>query len=169
MIVAAQHLGLCYTRRRTSRLIPWCSSGIETNGTARIRPGFSPAACAATPRPSRAILKCGLGECVSHGRGTRPRAPKGALAWQGRRFALPLHPSRAGVSHPMHPCGEPSCSLRPKTGALPRTHQGASPLEPDEGLSHPSAHSPETIASRHPRPELACSGQRAGGFHAPAP
>jgi hypothetical protein len=32
----------------------------------------------------------------------------------------------------------------------------------------PLDHSPETSASRHPRPELARSGRRAGGFHAPA-
>lgn len=79
------------------------------------------AAYSPTPRPGtfRAILRNVLGERASHGRGTRPPRPNGALAWQGRRFTLPLHPSRAGVSHPMHPCGEPSCSLRPMTGALP--------------------------------------------------
>lgn len=77
-----------------------------------------------TPRSgtSRAILRYGLGERASHGRTDRPSPHLTVPAWQGRRFALPLHPSRAGVSHPMHPCGEPSCSLRPMTEALPLGH-----------------------------------------------
>lgn len=62
-----------------------------------------------------------------------------ALAWQGWRFALPLHPSRARGFTPLHPCVEPSRSLRPiDRGFAPGPHQGASPLEPDKGLSHPS-------------------------------
>lgn len=108
----------------------------------RARAAYDP-----TPKPGgfRGILKLELRGCASHGRGTRP-------AWQGWRFALPLHPSRAGVSHPMHPCGEPSCSLRPMTEALPlRHHPGAflpletltraiAPLTTRRRFSHPGTH-----------------------------
>lgn len=141
MIVAAQQGKLCYDRHRIPCAILRRSSCGATNGTARIRPGFSPAACDATPHPRtfRAILNCGLGDCASHGRTDRPSPHPRVRAWQGWRFALPLHPSRAGVSHPMHPCGEPSRSLRPiDRGFAPGPHQGESPLEPDGGLSHPS-------------------------------
>jgi hypothetical protein len=82
-------------------------------------------------------------------------------AWQGRRFALPLHPSRAGVSHPMHPCGEPSCSLRPMTEALPlRHHSGAFlPLKTQTKARRPWN---LTRGYRAPRP-------LAGDFRVPAP
>lgn len=71
-------------------------------------------------------------------------------AWQGWRFALPLHPSRPSVD-----TWEPSegSASRHRQGFTLGTHQvglrapwnpdqGASPLEPDEGLSRPFDHSP---------------------------
>ena len=74
------------------------------------------------------------------------------LAWQGRRFALPLHPSRARGFTPLHPCGEPSCSLRPMTEALPLGHHSGAipplktrtraiaPLTTRRRLSRPGTH-----------------------------
>jgi hypothetical protein len=71
-------------------------------------------------------------------------------AWQGWCFALPLHPSRPSVD-----TWEPSegSASRHRQGFTLGTHQaglrapwnpdqGASPLEPDEGLSRPYDHSP---------------------------
>jgi len=103
---------------------------------------FVGAACDATPHPrtSRAILSCSLGECASHVRTDRPHpAPKGAgLARVALRPPVASLPSRGFTPH------------APVRGAfvLPATHdQGASPLEPDKGLSHPS-----TTRRRLPRP-----------------
>lgn len=101
------------------------------------------AAYGPTPKPGPicGILKSVLRGFASHGRTDRPSA------WQGRRFALPLHPSRSALTP--EPSGAPSCSLRPMTEALPLdTIQGRScPWKPRprrialgtrRGLSRPS-------------------------------
>lgn len=71
-------------------------------------------------------------------------------AWQGWRFALPLHPSRPSVDT-WEPSGGSASRHRPRLrpGDPPmglrapwNPDQGASPLEPDEGLSCPCDHSP---------------------------
>ena len=94
------------------------------------------------PGPFRGILKLVLRGFASHGRTDRPSA------WQGRRFALPLHPSRSALTP--EPSGEPSCSLRPMTGALPsvptKAHRpwnqtrAIAPLDHSPELSHPGTH-----------------------------
>ena len=94
------------------------------------------------PGPFRGILKSVLSGFAIHGRTDRPSA------WQGRRFALPLHPSRSALTP--EPSGEPSCSLRPMTGALPsvptKAHRpwnqtrAIAPLDHSPELSHPGTH-----------------------------
>lgn len=121
------------------------------------------------PRTVRAILSCGFRRCASHVRTDRPHpAPKGAgLARVALRPPVASLPSRGFTPHA--PVRGAFALPRPiDRGFALGTHQGASPLEPDKGY-RALDHSPETIASRHPRPELACSGRRAGGLHAPAP
>lgn len=123
------------------------------------------------PRAFRAILNDGLGECASHGRTDRPSPRPERGAGLARGYSTPLHPPTQGL----RTLGKPA------RGAfvLPATHDGGfasrapfrghpAPENPDKGY-RALDHSPETFASRHPRPELARSGRRAGGFHAPAP
>lgn len=134
----------------------------------------------ATPHPStsRAILSYGLGECASHVRTDRPHpAPEGAgLARKALRPPVASLPSK-GFHTPAPVRGAFALPATHDRGFAPGPHQGTSSLEPcmagvEEpciGVIAPLDHSPETSASRHPRPELARSGRRAGGFHAPAP
>lgn len=107
-----------------------------------------------TPKPGRfrGILKLVLRGFASHGRGTRP-------AWQGRRFALPLHPSRPALTP--GPSGEPSCSLRPMTEALP--------LDTIQGRSCPWKPRPRRIALGTRHGVIAPHGPLAGDFRFPAP
>lgn len=128
--------------------------------TTRIIGRVSPAACSNTPQPRAgcAILNCRLRVAASHGRTDRPSAWQGAL----RPRCIP-RPRRAFV---------PSCGTsRPKepSRSLGTHDQGAVALGTRRGAIAPLDHSPETVASRHPRPELSRSGRRAGGCHAPAP
>ncbi len=162
--MAAQQGRLCYARRHAIRAILPCPRRAAAKGTAAIRPRNDRAACGDTPhpRPFRAILNCGLGECASHVRTDRPHpAPKGAgLARAALRPPVASLQSRGFTPH------------APVRGAfvLPATHRPRRfALGTRRGVIAPLDHSPETIESRHPRPELARSGRRAGGFHAPAP
>ena len=128
--------------------------------------------CNATPHPRtfRAILSCGFRRCASHVRTDRPHPPTcGGLGLARETLRPPVAslPSRGFTPHA--PVRGAFALPRPiDRGFATGPHQGASPLEPDKGY-RALDHSPETIASRHPRPELARSGRRAGGFHAPAP
>ena len=102
---------------------------------------FADVASAVTPHPrtSRAILNCGLGECASHVRTDRPHpAPKGAgLARVALRPPVASLPSRGFPPHA--PVRGAFALPRPiDRGFALGPHQGASPLEPDKGLSHPS-------------------------------
>lgn len=63
------------------------------------------------PGPIRGILKSVLRGFASHGRGTRP-------AWQGRRFALPLHPSRC---RPLRGPDGADCAPNLQPGLVPVT------------------------------------------------
>lgn len=142
------------------------------------------------PSTSRAILSYGLGECASHVRTDRPHpAPEGAgLARKALRPPVASLPSK-GFHTPAPVRGAFVLPATHDRGLALGAHQRSyrAPLEPiDQGTSSlepcmagveepcigviaPLDHSPETSASRHPRPELARSGRRAGGFHAPAP
>lgn len=42
-------------------------------------------------------------DCASHAWYNRAGARLSPAAWQGRRFARPLHPTRAGPLSPLHP------------------------------------------------------------------
>ncbi len=124
----------------------------------------------ATPHPStsRAILSYGLGECASHVRTDRPHpAPEGAgLARKALRPPVASLPSK-GFHTPAPVRGAFVLPATHDRGFAPRRasaawqaphqrsyraplepiDQGASPLEPDKGLSHPS-----TTRRRLPRP-----------------
>lgn len=109
---------------------------------------FLCAACYATPHPRtfRAILSCSLGECASHVRTDRPHPappPRRRLIFQISALrARGAGLARAALRPPV--ASLPSRGFTPRApvrGAfvLPATHdQGAPPLEPDKGLSHPS-------------------------------
>lgn len=98
-------------------------------------------------------------------------------AWQVRRFALPLHPSRPSVDT-SGPSERLCLSTPPRASPLAPTKEPSCPLEPGprrfahgarRGAIAPLRPLARTFVSRHPRPELAHSGRRAGGLHAPAP
>ena len=91
------------------------------------------------PRTARAILSCGFRRCASHVRTDRPHpAPNGAgLARVALRPPVASLPSRGFTPHA--PVQGAFALPRPiDRGFALGPHQGASPLEPDKGLSHPS-------------------------------
>lgn len=81
----------------------------------------------------------------------RPRAPRGALAWQGAILPRCI-PRPKGFAPLGNPRGEPSCSLRPMTEALPLGHHSGAipplktrtraiaPLTTRRRLSRPGTH-----------------------------
>lgn len=127
--------------------------------------------CSATPHPRtfRAILNCGFRRCASHVRTDRPHPPTcGGLGLARETLRPPVASLQSRGFTPHAPVRGAFALPRPiDRGFATGPHQGASPLEPDKGY-RTLDHSPETIASRHPRPELARSGRRAGGLYAPA-
>lgn len=90
-----------------------------------------------------------------------PAPVRGAFvlpATHDRGLALGAH--QRSYRAPLEPIDQGTSSLEPCMAGVE---------EPCIGVIAPLDHSPETSASRHPRPELARSGRRAGGCHAPAP
>ncbi len=148
---------------RPSSCYPAAHPALSESHTVVCRRRYPPLPQAlATPHPStsRAILSYGLGECASHVRTDRPHpAPEGAgLARKALRPPVASLPSK-GFHTPAPVRGafvlpathDPGFALgthqRSYRAPLEPIDQGASPLEPDKGLSHPS-----TTRRRLPRP-----------------
>lgn len=98
--------------------------------------------CSATPHPRtfRAILNCGFRRCASHVRTDRPHPPTcGGLGLARETLRPPVASLQSRGFTPHAPVRGAFALPRPiDRGVALGTHQGASPLEPDKGLSHPS-------------------------------